>query len=237
VSDTVNWSFRRGAAAGLAAASLMLAGCSSSSHGNATGPAATPTPTSGPAAIALARSAMHGIHSYAFRLLVQQTGKHPSVLSASGVVQAPSKLSGEFTVGGSTVRVLAGPKGEFVQLPGKKWQREPNASVHPLQWDKVLAGVGDSQIARGTGAAAWRITAHPSARLAPALALSATPSFTIKDLQVTIELDGSYRVVRLEALATGTDAGAKATIHETVSATGYDAQKPLPDQPATGGSA
>jgi hypothetical protein len=237
VTDTVNRALRRGAAAGVAAASLVLAGCSSSSHGSAAGAGATPTPTSGPAAIALARSAMHAVHSYAFRLIVQQTGKHASVLSASGVVQAPSKLSGEFTVGGSTVRVLAGPKGEFVQLPGKKWQREPKASVHPLQWDKVLAGVGDSQIARGTGDAAWRITAHPSARLAPALALSATPTFTIKDLQVTIDLDGSYRVVRLDAVATGSDAGAKATIHETVSATGYDSQPPVPDHPATGSSA
>ena len=180
---------------------------------------------------------MHAIHSYAFRLIVQQTGKHASVLSASGVVQTPSKLSGEFTVGGSTVRVLAGPKGEFVQLPGKKWQREAKSAVHPLQWDQVLAGVGDSQIARGTGNTAWRITAHPSARLAPALALSATPTFTIEDLQVTIDLDGGYRVVRLDAVATGTDSGVKATIHETVTANGYDAQQPVPDQPTTGSSA
>ena len=221
----------------MAAASLVLAGCSSSSHGSAAGPGATPTPTSGPAAIALARGAMHAIHSYSFRLIVQQTGKHASVLSASGVVQAPSKLSGEFTVGGSTVRVLAGPQGEFVQLPGKKWQREPKAAVHPLPWDKVLAGIGESQIARGSGGYAWRITAHPSAQLAPALALTASPTFTIKDLQVTLDLDGSYRVVRLDAVATGNDAGARATVHETVTATGYDAQQPVPDQPTTGSSA
>lgn len=180
---------------------------------------------------------MQDVHSYAFRLILRQTGAHPTVLSATGVVEPPSKLSGDFTVGGSTVKVLAGPKGEFVQLPGKKWQHEANATVHPVQWDKVFAGLGKSQLAPGTGAASWRISAEPSAQVAKALALTSTPTFTVKNLQLTIELDSKYRVMSLHAVVTGTDGGKQASIDETVSASGYDAQQPVPDQPATGNSA
>lgn len=234
MNDTISWAWRRGAAVAFAA--LLLAGCSSSSDGKSATPggSASPTPTSGPDAIRLAKAAMSTIHSYAFRLSVQQSGAHSSALTASGVVQVPDRLSGAFTVSGRTVHVLVGPKGEYVQLPGKKWQHQAETSVHPLEWNKVLAAVDDPQLSRGTGEASWRVTAHPSAALSKVLVLTATPTLDIKDVELTLDLDSHCRVIRMDAVATGTDAGAQATVHETVIASGYDSQKPVPDEPAAG---
>lgn len=229
----VTRSQRWGAVAVMATA-LLAAGCSSSSSGSSPKAGATPTPTSGPAAIALARTAMKSVKDYAFRLTVQQTGAHPTNLLASGVVQNPSRLQGSFIVNGQTIRVLAGPQGEYVQLPGKKWQRSKTASVHALPWDKLLSGITNSQVSAGSGVASWHVIAHPPAQLASSLALTSTPTFTVTVLQISLDLDSQYRVVRMQAVATGTDGGERATVTETVSASGYDTQKPVPDQPSAG---
>src|SRR4051794_41764772 len=109
---------------------------------------------------------MQKVKSYAFRLTVLRTGAGGQALTANGVVQPPSKLSGAFTVNGQTVRVFTGPKGGFVRLPGKAWSRDPTLSVHPVAWEKVLAGVGSSDIAPRTGGVSWRGNPPPSPPLA-----------------------------------------------------------------------